>query len=35
MLKGEPELYFTFCLNTDVPRTAGLADSEFFTTPVT
>ncbi|EIH5878741.1 hypothetical protein BML63_003344, partial [Shigella flexneri] len=22
--------YFTFCLNTDVPRTAGLADSDIF-----
>ncbi|XPE45140.1 hypothetical protein ACNKHV_10930 [Shigella flexneri] len=29
-LKGEPEWIFTFCLCTDVPLTAGLADSEIF-----
>lgn len=30
MLKGEPELILHFCLNTDVPLTAGLADSDIF-----
>ncbi len=35
MLKGEPELILHFLSETDVPLTAGLADSDIFTTPVT